>query len=279
MRINVSVGIKAEASRKKEKGWIAERWTSFIGGFMIGARFDRGRTYANKGQVVDITVEPGAVRAKVVGSRARPYKIEIKFQTLSMQAWRNIANELRNDALLCAQVWDDYFPPELENLFEREGASLFPQLENDSSMECSCPDWSVPCKHIAAVFILLGDAFERDPFLIFKLRGMERENFLSLVRPNEANPVSTESESKELSVEPRKQNTKNKKKKKSLELSADNELSYAFAIPNPPNEDALILDEFGSFPFWKGERTIKQMLTPVYKSASEYAEKLLDKFG
>ena len=42
-------------------------------------------------------------------------------------------------------------------------------------MRCSCPDSEVPCKHLAATFYLLAEAFDEDPFLILRWRGRDRE--------------------------------------------------------------------------------------------------------
>src|SRR2546423_7199486 len=69
-------------------------------------------------------------------------------------------------------------PQEIEQSFAAVGLSLFPEKLRDLETSCSCPDWSNPCKHIAAVYYLLGEEFDRDPFLIFKLRGMSREDLL-----------------------------------------------------------------------------------------------------
>ncbi len=72
-------------------------------------------------------------------------------------------------------------PNEMEEVFRGAGVSLFPERYNDLKTDCTCPDSSNPCKHIAAVFYLLGEEFDRDPFLIFKMRGMSREEFLALL--------------------------------------------------------------------------------------------------
>ncbi|MBJ7428443.1 MAG: SWIM zinc finger family protein, partial [Bacteroidia bacterium] len=31
------------------------------------------------------------------------------------------------------------------------GLKVFPKQWTDFKMQCSCPDWAVPCKHLAAV--------------------------------------------------------------------------------------------------------------------------------
>lgn len=263
MRIKTADGIRAAS--KKTVGQVAERWVNFISGFMLGGRFDRGRTYADKGQVLDIVIEPGAVKAKVQGSRANAYEIEIKFKTLSGGAWENIADSIKSDELLCARLLSagdgGDFPVEVEEIFEREGASLFPNLENESSMSCSCPDWNIPCKHLVAVFILMGEAFERDPFLIFKLRGIERQKIFALI-----------------GVDKKNKNADKKISGKIFKKVSIEELFQLITIPDAPSENAQILDEFGSFPFWKGERTIKEKLAPVYARASEQAQNLSEKW-
>src|SRR3954451_21689497 len=67
-------------------------------------------------------------------------------------------------------------PPEIERVFSDAELSLFPESLNEISSSCSCPDWSNPCKHVAAVYYLLGEAFDGDPFLIVRLRGIDRDH-------------------------------------------------------------------------------------------------------
>src|SRR5438045_6656945 len=66
-------------------------------------------------------------------------------------------------------------PQDIEQVFTKAGLSLFPEKSGDLKTSCSCPDYSNPCKHIAAVYYLLGEEFDRDPFLLFRLRGLGRE--------------------------------------------------------------------------------------------------------
>jgi uncharacterized Zn finger protein len=70
-------------------------------------------------------------------------------------------------------------PAEIEQAFRDAKVSLFPERPGDLKTDCSCPDWSSLCKHIGAVYCLLGEEFDRDPFLIFQMRGMTREDFLA----------------------------------------------------------------------------------------------------
>jgi uncharacterized Zn finger protein len=69
------------------------------------------------------------------------------------------------------------------------GCSLLPAAQRDLATDCSCPDWSNPCKHIAAVHYLLGERFDEDPFLMFELRGRSKEALLAVLRERRGLPA------------------------------------------------------------------------------------------
>ena len=72
-------------------------------------------------------------------------------------------------------------PPAVEEVFTAAKAPLFP-TPTELDTDCSCPDWGNPCKHVAATYYLIGSEFDRDPFLIFRLRGRDREQILDALR-------------------------------------------------------------------------------------------------
>ena len=80
--------------------------------------------------------------------------------------------------IIAASLLSGRMPANIEDTFRAVGLSMFPDQRDDLETDCSCPDWSNPCKHIAAVYLLLGEEFDRDPFLIFRMRGMDREDLL-----------------------------------------------------------------------------------------------------
>jgi len=140
-------------------------------GFRIGARLGRGRSYARKGQVLEIDFEPGVVTARVQGSRARPYAVDIELEPVSPEERRRMAEALAGRPRLAARLLAGEMPEEVEEVCREAGVPLFPEYEGDLETGCSCPDWSNPCKHIAAVYYLVAEELDRDPFLLFKLRG------------------------------------------------------------------------------------------------------------
>src|SRR5262249_14354455 len=156
-----------------------KRWIGVLEGFQIGARLARGRSYARSGQVLSIATEEGRVTAKVQGSRPRPYDVTIQVKTISVQDWEKVLQALRVQAIFAAKLLAGEMPRDIEPVFKDVGLTLFPARLDDLKTSCSCPDWSNPCKHIAATYYLLGEEFDRDPFLILALRGMSREALMT----------------------------------------------------------------------------------------------------
>ncbi|MEW5802491.1 MAG: SWIM zinc finger family protein [bacterium] len=175
-------GIKAQSKRGSfGQNWWAKRWIAVLESFDIGARLGRGKTYARKGQVLSIDVDKGLVEARVQGSRPTPYHVTIRVRGLAEADWKKLAREISRQAIFAAKLLAGEMPQDIEQAFEKAGLSLFPGKSKDLETDCSCPDWSNPCKHIAAVYYLLGEEFDRNPFLLFKLRGMNREEFIGLL--------------------------------------------------------------------------------------------------
>jgi uncharacterized Zn finger protein len=179
----VESGLKARTSRGEiGSTWWSRRFIDVLESFAMGSRLTRGRTYARKGQVISLDVLPGEVRAMVQGSRVRPYRITIGLDTFPELVWAKAEIALSEQALPSAKLLAGEVPPELEELFAAAGAPLFPSTVGELDMRCSCPDWEVPCKHLAATFYLLAEAFDDDPFLILRWRGRDRETLLGRLR-------------------------------------------------------------------------------------------------
>ena len=181
--IRVEDGIKAKSrSGKFGENWWAKRWSKALQGLMDSGRLSRGRSYARQGQVLNIDVEAGAVSARVQGSRPTPYKVKIRLNPLSDRQWEVVLDALSEQALFSAQLLNGEMPPEVEQVFDGVGVPLFPTSRRDLKTDCSCPDSANPCKHIAAVYYLLGERFDENPFLIFELRGHSQEQVAAGLR-------------------------------------------------------------------------------------------------
>jgi uncharacterized Zn finger protein len=179
----VEGGLKARTARGAiGSSWWSHRFLDVLESFAMGNRLTRGRTYARKGQVISLDVTRGQVHAAVQGSRAKPYRVSIGLAPFPELVWAKAEIALSEQALPSAKLLAREVPPELEQIFTEAGAPLFPRTVNELDQRCSCPDWEVPCKHLAATFYLLAEAFDDDPFLILRWRGREREPLLARLR-------------------------------------------------------------------------------------------------
>ncbi|MEZ4619752.1 MAG: hypothetical protein R2867_30200 [Caldilineaceae bacterium] len=185
--IETDEGIKARSKRGDfAKNWWAARWIQALERLVDKGRLSRGRSYARKGQVLEIKEEKGGIQAKVQGSRRTPYKISINLQPLTDQQWEQVIDALAERAIFTAQLLAGEMPQEIEEAFDAAGVTLFPGKRNELRTECSCPDPANPCKHIAATHYILGEQFDEDPFLLFRLRGRNQEAILDALRAKRA---------------------------------------------------------------------------------------------
>jgi uncharacterized Zn finger protein len=267
----VKDGIRARSKRGAfARSWWGRRWLQVLETLQVGGRLSRARSYARRGQVMDIAIEKGLVRARVQGSRPEPYDVEIRVAPLPPAAWRRLAGVLAGEAVFLAKLLAGEMPADIETAFAKAGLVLFPAELSEWETTCSCPDWSNPCKHIAAVYYLLGEEFDRDPFLIFRLRGITREELLRLVETVDPRP----SPARRKRTEPKEEGVPAPEPTATFwragELPAD---------PAPgtlaPADPGAMLTRLGPFPFWRGQAPLPDVLLPVYGRASAAALELL----
>lgn len=176
----VEDGLRARTARGPiAQTWWSRRFVEVLEDIGLGSRLQRGRSYARKGQVISLDVDAGAVTALVQGSRARPYRVRIGITAFGKPEWAKLERALAASAWYCAKLLAGEMPEDIEEVFAGQDLSLFPAAAQELSMDCSCPDWEVPCKHIAAVFYLLAESFDDDPFTILAWRGRDREDLLA----------------------------------------------------------------------------------------------------
>jgi uncharacterized Zn finger protein len=181
--IRVEGGLKAQSTRGDiGETWWSKRFLTVLESFAMGGRLTRGKNYARAGQVLSLEVFPGSVTAEVQGSRPTPYQVQIGLKPYDDPTWTKIEVALAAQALFLARLLAGEMPDQIEEVFTKAKAPLFPTRADDLRMACSCPDWSVPCKHLAATFYLLAEAFDADPFQILHWRGRDRETLLTKLR-------------------------------------------------------------------------------------------------
>jgi uncharacterized Zn finger protein len=182
-RIRVDGGVRAKSKRGSiGQEWWSRRFIAVLESYGMSGRLSRGRSYARSGQVVAFTLAPGTVTAQVQGSRPKPYKVRIGVPALSGPQWRRVEQRLASQALFRAKLLAGEMPHEIEEVFADCGTPLFPEDLDDLDLSCNCPDWGLPCKHLAALCYVLAEAFDEDPFKMLAWRGKDREELLAALR-------------------------------------------------------------------------------------------------
>ena len=158
--------------------WWVEQWMELINGYRFKKRLERAWGYAREGNVTSIRFEGRRVHARVQGTGEDPYKVKLWLDVLNDEDWGYVLEALAQKARWSAQLLAGIMPSDIERAFAASGKRLFPFKLQEVRSECTCPDKANPCKHISAVYFLMGDRFSEDPFVLFQLRGRNRAKLL-----------------------------------------------------------------------------------------------------
>ncbi|MFO8239122.1 MAG: SWIM zinc finger family protein [Prochlorococcaceae cyanobacterium] len=162
-----------------QQPWWVEQWMELIHAYRFKKRLERAWDYARSGNVSSIRFEGRRVHARVQGSDEEPYKVKLWLDVLSDEDWGYVLDALSQKARWSAQLLAGVMPADIERAFAASGKRLFPFKLQEVRSECSCPDKANPCKHVSAVFYLMGERFSEDPFVLFQLRGRTRAQLLT----------------------------------------------------------------------------------------------------
>src|SRR5580692_5238713 len=176
-------GIKARSKRGSiGEEWWSRRFIDVLESFGLQSRLTRGRSYARSGQRLRLDISTGHVTAQVQGSRVKRYAVKLTVDPLTTRQWQRVEEALAARAIFRARLLAGEMPDEIEEVFAACGTPLFPKSARDLVMSCSCPDWEVTCKHVAAVCYVLAEAFDTDPFGMLAWRGKGRADLLAALR-------------------------------------------------------------------------------------------------
>lgn len=223
--------------------WWSQQWLDLLDKYRFKKRLERARNYAREGNVLKIEFKDQKVLAQVQGTQIEPYTVSLWLDIFSDEEWNYIITTLSQRAIFSAKLLAGEMPQDIEDVFAANGLRLFPfSLENVHS-ECSCPDQANPCKHIAAVYYMLGDRFGEDPFVLFQLRGKSAEQIINSLRQlrgqsqDEINVATSE----EITI---------KSNPNSLKLDQfwnySQQLDSALVVITPPPSSETVLDILGA---------------------------------
>lgn len=165
------------------KNWWGKAWCSNLEQYAdYESRLDRGKRYVRSGAVVDLQIKKGRILARVQGTRKVPYKVEIRISPLSEEKCQSIIKRCGRKLENVERLLSGDFPEEMQELFQGKDG-LFP-TPKEISFSCSCPDWALMCKHVAAALYGVGVRLDEQPLLFFELRGIDVERFINVTLAN-----------------------------------------------------------------------------------------------
>ncbi|GAC1694283.1 MAG: SWIM zinc finger family protein [Ktedonobacteraceae bacterium] len=276
----VKGGIKAKSERGAiGETWWSKRWVQALESLGMGTRLTRGRSYARQGQVLSIEIEPGLVKAKVQGSMQKPYDIKIRLHPLSKRDWQEVTTAMASQALFAAKLLAGEMPMNIEEAFDSVNLSLFPELEEDLQTSCSCPDWANPCKHIAAVYYILAEHFDEDPFLLFKLRGRDKDAIIAAMREKRVSTLETKNKDDKATTDKGEKREEAQPEEVTVRLEdvlstfwvAGEALDTFVVNPGAPDVDNAVLKRLGDAPFVVEGKNVAKVLEKAYAAVHSAA--------
>ncbi len=262
------------ASRRQRgafvESWWAERWVAALERLVAPARLARGQRYARAGQVLSLVEQNGTVHAQVQGSRRTPYRVTIGLAPLSDAAWERVIGALARRPDLAASLLAGEMPRGIDEVFATARAALFPTKPAHLRLSCNCPDQVTFCKHVAATCYLLGEQFDEDPFLLFRLRGRGQDEVLAGLQRRAGGGSGMDVGADEGPAAPSARNAT------PLEPADFWSLTEALPRIDPPTErpDLSLLRRLG--PFTALDDDLVARLGPTYRAVAAAAEAALE---
>ena len=188
---------------KYAKTWWGQRFIEALEDFTDSGRLQRGRSYSTDNRIKQWLLKDGKVEAKMRGNvnpyfgvyKEPTYKVSVQMTHLSEVQWQKIIQKLTQRASFIARLLLNEIPENIENVFADAGVHLLPNDYRDFKVACNCPDYEVPCKHIAGVCYRLAGQLDQDPFLLFEMRGLALEKLLQELASSPLGKVLSEAKS------------------------------------------------------------------------------------
>lgn len=242
IRVSSTQTAETDASAIARREWWAQRWVDVLESFGWRRRLERARNYVREGKVRSLEFQGSQVVAQVQGTAPEPYDVNLSLDPFSDEQWEYVIEEMSQRAIFAAKLLAGEMPQTIEEAFTASGLSLFPLSKFDIHSHCSCPDPVNPCKHIGAVYYLLGDYFSQDPFILFQLRGRPKDAIIAALR---------QMRSQEDSSQPAEAETRALQTPVSLDRQFwryQDQLDPSLVVIAPPPTQETVLDVLGPIP-------------------------------
>lgn len=272
LRANSTDGQPSDANALGKREWWAQRWVDVLESFGWRRRLERARNYVREGRVLKLEFNGPKVIAQVQGTAEEPYDVSLALDSFTDEQWGFVTEEMSQRAIFAAKLLAGEMPQNIEEAFTASGLSLFPFSKFDIHSRCSCPDPVNPCKHIGAVYYLLGDYFSQDPFILLQLRGRTKQSIVEDLRQMRSAGSDVDEDE-----------TEGSDVLQSLAIKVktdfwryDQQLDPSLVVITPPPTSETVLDVLGPLPLSSeskvgGDPLINDCLRTIYQRVSQSA--------
>lgn len=265
-----------------EQPWWVQQWVDLLNSYRFKKRLERARSYAREGHVLRIEFVGPKVLAEVQGTEPDPYQVSLSLNPFTDEEWGYVIESMSQRAIFAAKLLAGEMPANIEEVFTRNGLSLFPFTLSEIRSRCSCPDKANPCKHIGAVYYLLGDRFSEDPFVLFQLRGRTREQILTALRQLRSQKQAATDAAPQVAPTIASPSTIAPVPAIHQFWHYTQPLEPSLVVISPPSNSETILDTLGPIPFASNalgtaaasalsSQTAMQYLRTIYQATSQQA--------
>lgn len=164
-------------AKPPESGW-AFRFLARLAALGWEDALAGGRAVALSGAVTSLDLGRTGARADVKAADGHFEETSLSLLPLATVAKRRVLKAMAARARFAAHLLAGRLPDDVEGAFEGTGRTLLPVDAGDVVFRCSCAEVPGPCAHAGALAVLIGDRLQDDPFLVFLLRGVPREELL-----------------------------------------------------------------------------------------------------
>ena len=260
---------------QSDKEWWTQQWIDLLNSYRFKKRLERARNYARQGNVLSIEFKDKEIISQVQGTAPEPYKQSLWLDPFSDEDWNYVIETMSQRAIFTAKLLAGEMPQNIEEVFAANGLRLFPFTLDDIHAQCDCPDKARVCKHIAAVYYILGDRFSDDPFLLFQLRGRTKEKILEVLRQKrgqgeEENSLTTEKITTEKTPKTPTSATQEYTNFDNF-WEYNQQLDSSLVVITPPPSNETVLDVLGPLPLGTSVDTINDYFKKIYQNISQQA--------
>ena len=267
-------------ANKITRTWWGEKFLDALASYMDIGRLKRGRSYSSPHRLLEFDVDVDTVKATVRGNinpyfevyKEPRYKVRVSLAKIPMNSWKEIANDISNHAAILSQLMLNEMPTDIENIFVSRKLRLLPVGRSDIISKCSCPDYALTCKHVAGVYYKIASLLDRDPLLLFQLRGMQFDKLREILASSDlGKALIDQMDTENIEVEYQSHRYPAPVIESLGKVSLKSFWQGSGALPevdqsqDKPVAPAALIKRGGDFPgFWHNNSSLIEIMEPIY---------------